>query len=157
MSNDRFFSRQEVERILKRAIEYSTNFGERISESELMQIASELNIDPKYIKLAISQDQELIEFEQAKTKWRRKKKREFFEHLTAFAIVNLFLVGLNLFIADKFAWSLIVILGWGIGLAFDFIESFFPSEDKIERGARKLMNSKKWRNLLDRIIQKVID
>jgi hypothetical protein len=30
-------------------------------------------------------------------------------------------------------------LGWGIGLAFNAAEAFFPSNDRLERGARHLL------------------
>jgi hypothetical protein len=38
-----------------------------------------------------------------------------------------------------YLWVVWPILGWGIGLAFSAAEAFFPSHDRLERGARHLL------------------
>jgi hypothetical protein len=50
--------------------------------------------------------------------------REFYSHLTAYVSVNLFLAGLNIFLTGGFPWALIVMGGWGIGLAIHASETF---------------------------------
>lgn len=149
--SEKLYSKEEVDRILRRALEGSSSYGASITESELLRIASELNIDPVQVRKAIIEDVAVNEFESAKSIWMKRKRRSFYEHLTAYVIVNSFLVGID-FMTPGISWSIFPILGWGIGLAFDFVESFFPSEEKVEKGARKLMNSKKWKNILDNII-----
>jgi hypothetical protein len=73
---------------------------------------------------------------------RLKKKREFYQHLLAYVLVNAFLVGLWALVSDGgFFWPVFSILGWGIGLAFHAWETFsWPafSEEKIRREMDKL-------------------
>lgn len=158
--SEKLYSKEEVDRILKRAIDASPSYSGSITESELLRIATELNIDISQVRKAMSEDVAINEFESAKEIFRKRKRSSFYEHLTAYVIVNSFLVGIDYFVTPGISlpmipgigWSLFPILGWGIGLAFDFVDSFFPSEEKVEKGARKLMNSKKWKNILDNII-----
>lgn len=155
---EKLYSKQEVDRILRRAMEASSNKGDTLTESEVMRIAEELNIDQNQVRIAMREDASVTQFENAKIMWRRKKKREFYQHLSSYVIINGFLVGLNVVMSGGIGWAVFPILGWGIGLTFDFIESFFPSEEKVEKGARKIMNSNKWKKLFDNIIdKKVID
>ncbi|MCO5251797.1 MAG: 2TM domain-containing protein [Candidatus Kapabacteria bacterium] len=149
--SEKLYSKEDVDRILKRAIDASPSYSGSITESELLRIASELNIDPAQVRKAMTEDVAVNEFESAKEIYRKRKRSSFYEHLTAYVIVNGFLVGID-YMTPGISWSIFPILGWGIGLAFDFVDSFFPSEEKVEKGARKLMNSKKWKNILDNLI-----
>jgi hypothetical protein len=149
---EKFYSKEEVDRILKRALESSPSHGNLISETELLRIASELNIDPFLVRRAMSEDGSILEFENAKEVWRRRKKQSFYQHLATYVIVNGFLVGIDFVTSGSFSWSIFPILGWGIGLALDFVESIFPSEEKVEKGAQKLMNSKKWKGIFNNLI-----
>ncbi|PKL84453.1 MAG: hypothetical protein CVV22_12910 [Ignavibacteriae bacterium HGW-Ignavibacteriae-1] len=149
--SEKLYSKEEVDRILKRAIDASPSYSGSITESELLRIASELNIDTSQVRKAMNEDVAVNEFESAKEIFRKRRRKSFYEHLTAYVIVNTFLVGID-YMTPGVSWSIFPILGWGIGLAFDFVDSFFPSEEKVEKGARKLMNSKKWKNILDNII-----
>jgi hypothetical protein len=149
--SEKLYSKEEVDRILKRAIDASPSYSGSITESELLRIASELNIDPAQVRKAMHEDVAVNEFESAKEVFRKRRRKSFYEHLTAYVIVNTFLVGID-YMTPGISWAIYPILAWGIGLAFDFVDSFFPSEEKVEKGARKLMNSKKWKNILDSII-----
>ncbi len=149
--SEKLYSKEEVDRILKRAIDASPSYSGSITESELLRIATELNIDSAQVRKAMNEDVAVNEFESAKEIFRKRKRKSFYEHLTAYVIVNSFLVGID-YMTPGISWSIFPILGWGIGLAFDFVDSFFPSEEKVEKGARKLMNSKKWKNILDSLI-----
>lgn len=157
MSQERYFTRQQVEDILKRAIELSSNFSELVSEDDLMLIASELNIDPSYIRMAIESSAESAKFEQAKVQWGKKKRREFFEHFIVFLTTNFFLISLPFIFLDiEKIWVLFLFpVFWAIGLAVHFFQSFFPSEESIEKGARKLLNKERWRTFLERTLQKL--
>jgi hypothetical protein len=149
--SEKLYSKEEVDRILRRAIDASPSYSGSVTEAELLRIANELNIDPSQVRKAMNEDVALNEFENAKAVWLKRKRSSFYEHLTAYIIVNAFLVGID-YMTPGISWSIFPILGWGIGLAFDFVESFFPSEQKIEKGARSLMNSKKWKKIFDNLI-----
>lgn len=153
---EKLYTKQEVDRILRRAMEASSTKGDTLSESEILRIAEELGLDTNHVRASIREDSNIIQFENAKIMWRKKKKQEFYKHLSSYVIINSFLVFLNVALSGNISWAIFPILGWGIGLLFDFIESIFPSEEKVERGARKLMNSNKWKKLFDNFIQKKI-
>lgn len=75
---------------------------------------------------------------------RVKKVKEYYAHLWAFILCNLFLVALNLLISPGFLWSVISLLGWTVGLAFHTFEVFgYPGmgrnweERMLEKETRK--------------------
>ncbi len=59
-----------------------------------------------------------------KAKKRVKAKKEFYQHLMAFAIVNMFLFALNLLTSPSYFWFIFPFLGWGVGLAFHYVDVF---------------------------------
>jgi hypothetical protein len=72
---------------------------------------------------------------------RLKKKREFYQHLVAYVLVNTFLVAIWALSSAGFFWPVFPILGWGIGLAFHAWDTFSRpafSEDKIRREMDRL-------------------
>ncbi len=62
------------------------------------------------------------EIQQAKK--RVKKKKDFYQHLIAFVIVNSFLFFLNMVTTPFTWWFHYPLMGWGVGLAFHYVEAF---------------------------------
>ena len=60
-----------------------------------------------------------------------KKKRDFKAHLAAYVIVNAFLVGVWYFIGQGYFWPGWVLLGWGIGVAFNAWDAYGRHADTI--------------------------
>jgi hypothetical protein len=78
---------------------------------------------------------------------RLHRRRDFFQHLISYVIVNTLLVTvwlvLGLTAGFWFPWPLFPIAGWGIGLAFHAWATFGPpsrpiSEDAITREMQRL-------------------
>lgn len=65
---------------------------------------------------------ELSDLEKAKLQVEKKKK--FYNHLTTYLIVNIFLLLINLRTGPIFLWCIFPAVGWGIGLAFEAVEVF---------------------------------
>jgi len=59
-----------------------------------------------------------------KAKKRVKAKKAFYQHLMSFAIVNLFFLALNLLTSPGSLWFVFPLLGWGLGLAFHYVDVF---------------------------------
>ncbi|MCF8245079.1 MAG: 2TM domain-containing protein [Saprospiraceae bacterium] len=59
-----------------------------------------------------------------RAKKRVKAKKSFYQHLMSYAIVNLFLLVLNLLTSPGTLWFVYPLLGWGVGLAFHYVEVF---------------------------------
>jgi len=134
----RRYTQEQVEGILQRALQRQQGTGAgNISHDDLIATAQELGIDPSQLEMAIMEQSEVGAVEDAKKAWLAKQKRSFYEHLRSYLIINGILVVINL-ITGGDAWVMWPILGWGIGLAFDAANTFWPSEKEIEKGARKL-------------------
>ena len=78
--------------------------------------------------------------------WKLAKRRaEFKKHLLVYIVINIFLWGIWLFSGAKYAgyfpWPAFVTLGWGIGLAFNFIGAYTGYKDSmVENEYNKLVN-----------------
>ena len=78
--------------------------------------------------------------------WRIAKKRAGLKHaFIAYVFVNAFLVGLWYFTnrTETYFWPKWPILGWGLGLAFQYFEAYhgsslFSAEDEYQRLKRNL-------------------
>lgn len=83
---------------------------------------------------------------------RVKSKKEFYEHLTVFAVMSVFFFLLNALTAFGNWWFYWPILGWGIGVLFHYFEVFgFPgipdmSEEWEEQQIKEEMKRLEQRN-----------
>lgn len=69
-----------------------------------------------------------------KAKKRVKAKKEFFQHLMSFAIVNLFLFVINLLTSPSYFWFVFPLMAWGVGLAFHYVDVFgIPGYDILSK------------------------
>lgn len=59
-----------------------------------------------------------------KAKKRVKARKDFYQHLMAFVIVNSFLFGINMVTTPFTWWFHFPMLGWGVGLAFHYVDVF---------------------------------
>jgi hypothetical protein len=79
--------------------------------------------------------------------WKMAKRRtEFKKHLLTYLIINVFLWCLWFFTGAKygnsfFPWPAFVTIGWGIGLAFNFVGAYTGLKDSLtEKEYNKLIN-----------------
>ena len=134
------YSPEQVQAILERAIS-SRKGGDDltgISYQELQETAVELDIDAADLDRAIMEYEASWEIEDARERWLVRRKEKFFEHLRSYLIVNAMLMGIALLSGSGF-WFLWPLLGWGVGLAFDASEAFYPKQSDIEKGADRLL------------------
>jgi len=141
--SSRKYSSEEVSRILRRAL--SREHEDLVSYEDLVETAREMGIDPVKLGSAIEEEEAGQSTREARETWLRRKRSAFYAHLWSYIIVNAAILLIDIFTPGGwwFQWAL---LGWGIGLAFHFRDAFFPSEEQIERGARReLARSRKRR------------
>jgi len=83
-----------------------------------------------------------IRYNRAKDKV--EKMKGFYAHLVSYIGVNTFLVFLNFYTGWEHKWFLYPLLGWGIGLVFNYFEAFghypFLNKDWEEKKIKELMD-----------------
>ena len=136
---NRRFTNDEVSAIVRRALRQQAK-SDHVSYGELVDIALQSGISEISLRQAIEAEEALGELERAKESWLARRRSAFFQHLRTYCIVNGFLFLLNVATnPGGYLWVVWPILGWGIGLAFNAAEAFFPRDEKVERGARRLL------------------
>lgn len=93
----------------------------------------------------MTQEQKLKE-----AKKRVKRKKEFYEHLTTYVAISIFLVALNFFTSPGRWWFQWAVFGWGMAVVFHYFDVFgVPGvgpmdkdweQKKIEEELRKMDN-----------------
>lgn len=136
----RKYTQEEVSAILRRALERQGSTS-GITYDELMETAGELGIDPKALEAAITEQNSVGAYEAARAEYIIQRRQKFFEHLRSYLIVNFVLFVVDLLVSDG-VWFFWPLFGWGIGVAFDASDTFWPKEKDIDRGARRLMEKR---------------
>jgi hypothetical protein len=135
----RTYTPDEVDAILRRALELRGGHDpNNLTHDELVDTARELNIDMAALETAVRAHETDYEFEEARERWKRRRKQKFFEHLRTYLITNAMLLVIDLIFSGG-TWFYWALFGWGIGLAFDAAEAFYPKEKDIDKGARRLL------------------
>ncbi len=128
---NRRYSEDEVTQIIRHTLSRG-GVKDTISHDELVEIARSTGISG-------------AKLEAAKAEWIKRHRAEFYSHLTSYCIVNGFLIFVNMWTSRAYPWAIWPIMGWGIGLAFHFRDTFFVSEERLERGARRLLKQRQRR------------
>lgn len=141
------YSEEEVSRLIRRALK-SGSRSDTISHDELLDIAEKSGVSASELDAVLQEDESNYEFDEAKVRWLKRHRSDFHDHLRSYVIVNGVLLIMN-FLTTGFGgypWALWPILGWGIGLLFHASDTYFVTEERIERGARKLMKKRRNRD-----------
>ena len=68
-----------------------------------------------------------------RAKARVEEKLGFYKHATVYVLVNLFLLGLNLWSGPEYLWVKWPIFGWGIGLFVHAFSVFSPNWGRAQK------------------------
>lgn len=132
----RVYSQDEIQQILHLAISRQNYDGE-FTRDQLAEIAAELEISPDNLVAAerewFNQQGELQKRQEFNTYRRGRLKKRFGNY----AIVNTFLVLLNLVGAGTLTWSLYILLFWGLGLGLNAWNTFQSDGEDYERAYQK--------------------
>ncbi len=142
VDSNRRFTSDEVSAIVRRGLEYQGGSGD-ISYEELEDIALQSGISAETLQQAMAEEDKHREHEQAKARWRKRRRSAFYHNLRAYVLVNLFLIAINLLTTPGgYFWPIWPILGWGLGLAFHAAATFFPNERQLDRRIRRRAHHK---------------
>lgn len=136
MAEGRKYSADEVHEILRRAAEKSAaraSSDEGLEHDALVAAAREAGLDPAAVEQAAAELDASRSLDSARRELVTERRQGFFSHLSAYVIVNLALVLFALFVTGK-PYSLVVAIGWGIGLAFHLLSTVrAPTDREVER------------------------
>jgi 2TM domain len=134
--SDRVYTQEEVQNILNLAIAEHTYQGE-FSRSQLFEIGSDLGVSEAILQ-------------KAEQSWLRSssdlaKRDEFKQHQRAqlqrktvrFAIINTCLISLNALMGFGFAWSLYILVFWGLFLGLKTWSVFSLEGEAYERAFQR--------------------
>lgn len=122
---------EDAQQILQIAIARQTEEGE-LTRTQLYEIAAELNIS--VVDIQAAEQQWLTrqgEMEERHTFVRFRQSR-FQRRLVKYAIVNVFLIALNLLTTPGTLWAVYITLFWGIGVALDAWKTYRAGDLEFE-------------------------
>jgi hypothetical protein len=117
MSRSRY-SQEDVQQILQRAIARQPRLGE-FTRSQLEEMAAELGISPQELEEAEREWRAWQQLTNQQREFQRYRRRQFYQLLGRYAIVNSFLVGLDWLSGGGLSWSLFILMGWGLAVALE--------------------------------------
>lgn len=155
------YSREEVEEILRRALEAQPL--ETLSHRDLVDAAVEAGIDAADVEAAARQIEEEREVRAEEQRIVARRRRSFLQNIYTFVVVNA-----GLFVIDVMAgpgwWVQWVLAGWGIFLALGARRALMPDRDRLRARARRRIAKRRrggWekqvRREVDRAIQVGVD
>lgn len=155
------YSRDEVEEILRRALE--TQPLETLSHQDLVDAAVEAGIDAADVEAAAKQIEEEREVRAEEERIVNRRRRSFLQNIYTYVVVN----G-GLFVLDIMAgpgwWVQWVLAGWGIVLALGARRALMPDRERLRQRARRRVAKRRrgsWekqvRREVDRAIQVGVD
>jgi hypothetical protein len=143
------YTPEEAAEILKRALKQQSMKDQGLTHEELIEMAAEVGIDRSALETATADVAEARAEELA----RQTESRELAQERTrlfsrfVFSLLVYLLVNVLLYLVDmRFThgtWFFYVLIGWGIGLAFQLRAVFFPQASLEHRKRRELRRAMK--------------
>ena len=148
------YTQEDVQQILQLALA-SKNPREELSRKELLEMAADLDIQGESLEAAEkawlvqkSNDLQRVTFDLYR-KDRLKQKA------IGFAIVNTFLISLNLVATGTLSWSLYILLLWGLKLSLDTWKTFQSKGEGYERAFQSWKFKQEMKSSVGNIWEKV--
>lgn len=148
------YTQEDVQQILQLALA-SKNPKEELSRKELLEMAADLEIQGESLEAAEkawlvqkSNDLQRVTFDLYR-KDRLKQKA------IGFAIVNTFLISLNLVATGTLSWSLYILLLWGLKLSLDTWKTFQSKGEGYERAFQSWKFKQEMKSSVGNIWEKV--
>jgi hypothetical protein len=135
MSGSRY-SQEDVQQILQRAIARQPRLGE-FTRSQLQEMAAELGISPQELDLAEQEWKAWQELNSQHREFQRYRRRQFYQLLGRYGIVNSFLLGLDRLSGGGLSWSLFILMGWGLTVALKGWNAYQTEGERYEKEFRQ--------------------
>ena len=122
------YSQEDIQQILQLAIA-NHHTEEELSRQQLWEIAAELDISNATIQAAERNWLEQKVVDRQRRAFDLHRRQQFRQKLTKYAIVNTFLVSVNLIAVGTLSWSLYILLFWGLGVALSGWKAYQSERD----------------------------
>lgn len=126
------YSQEDIQQILQLAIA-NHHTEEELSRQQLWEIAAELDISNATIQAAERNWLEQKVVDRQRRAFDLHRRQQFRQKLTKYAIVNTFLVSVNLIAVGTLSWSLYILLFWGLGVALSGWKAYQSEGEAYER------------------------
>lgn len=148
------YSEEQVDQILRYALAKRTN-GQNLTKQQIYEIASDMGISESDFLAAVQQWQSTQSIRQEQVEFDKYKQKSFNSNFLKYAIVNSFLVALNLFTSGKIGWAIYPLLFWGLGVALDAWSTYQKESDEYEKQFQKWQRKQKRDQLTAQITGKL--
>lgn len=138
MADVRSYTDEELEAILRRALERQAADGDGFGHDELVAAAREVGLDEDAVERAIDELSHERGEAEIRDSLRRRRRQAWMRHLVTYvAVVGAFL---GLHALGLFGtWVYLVAFGWGIGMVLDTYSKLrAPTDEEVERERLRL-------------------
>lgn len=122
MTDERRFSEEEVEAILRRALQRQRG-GAGLTRAELLEAARGVGLGEHDIDAAIRDTDRGDDLEALTLRWRAHRRRGLTNHAIAFVVVNALLFVIDRATPPEDPWFHFPLIAWGIALALDALSA----------------------------------
>lgn len=147
------YAQDDAQQILQIALAHHSEGGE-LTKAQVLEIAQEMGISPEELTAA---EQEWLakrgEFQEKQT-FNQLRQNQLKQSLIKYAIVNSFLMLLNLVTAHTLSWSLPILLLWGLWLALDAWKTFQLEGEEYEKAFQRWRLKKQLGQSLGSLVDK---
>ena len=152
----RCYSQEDVQQILHLAIARQTDDDKEFSHEVLLEIAAELDISPETLKLAEEDwvtKQGEIQHRQA---FDIHRKRRFKKRAGNYAIINTFLLSIDLITGGGLGWSLFIVLFWGMFVGLDGWNTFQTKGEDYEAAFQRWQRNHQLKRSFNNLVNKFL-
>jgi hypothetical protein len=152
------YTQDDIQQILHLALTKQSSNGDlEFSHQQLVEIAEEMNIGLDTLQSARQDWLSNQSTSQQRTEFDRHRQQKFKKSLGKYAIVNTFLVGINvLLMSGSGLWSLYVLGFWGMGIALKGWNLYHLAGEDYDRQLQKWQSGRKIRQSVHGLIAKVL-
>ena len=153
----RCYSQEDVQQILQLAIARQVDDDKEFSYEVLLEIAAELDISLETLNLAeadwVTKRGEI----QHRQAFNVHRKRRFKKRAGNYAIVNTFLVSLDLLTGGGINWALYIVLFWGLFVGLDGWNTFQMKGEEYEAAFQRWYRKNQLKRSVDNIVSKFLN
>ncbi len=148
------YSEEQVDQILRYALAKRTN-GQNLTKQQIYEIASDMGVSEADFLAAVQEWQSTQAVRKEQVEFDKYKKKSFKSNVLKFAIVNSFLVALNLLTSGRIGWAIYPLIFWGLAVALDAWVTYQTDSEEYEKQFQKWMQKQKRDRLTAQITGKL--